>query len=36
MRGLIAATTLLAGVHAAVDPIVIKVRRGTAEAADAP
>ena len=32
MRGLIAATALLAGVHAAVDPIVIKVRRSTTAA----
>ena len=32
MRGLIAATALLAGVHAAVDPIVIKVGRSTTAA----
>ena len=32
MRGLIAATALLAGVHAAVDPIVIKVCRSTTAA----
>ncbi len=29
MRGLIAAAALLAGVHAAVDPIIIKVGRET-------
>lgn len=32
MRGLIAATALLAGVQAAVDPIVIKVRCSTTAA----
>jgi hypothetical protein len=32
MRGLFAAAALLAGAQAAVDPIVIKVRPGSADA----
>lgn len=32
MKGLFAAAALLAGAQAAIDPIVIKARRGTAHA----